>query len=187
MASRASWMIAIGVGAIALLAVARGCGSGGDRRPVDVPAAPSVADDRGTTDAAAQGTAEAAAARNARQRDAALQSAVDTLQRYLAALGADDKAKADAYWAGGRVPARSGEADLRALRDLRAVRIENGAPKALDSGPVPDALEIPVELRVSRGDAGQQRYAGWYRLRRGISGGRWEITSASIDALPQQR
>jgi len=132
---------------------------------------------------------EAAAAQRAlvARHNQAMSTAVSTLHAYLAALGGDDRAKADAYWAGGKPPARSGEADLRTLKDLRALRTENGRPTPLDSEPVPNALEIPVELRASFRGAPQRRYRGWYRLRRAVADGSWEITSASIDASPQQR
>ncbi|HST44858.1 MAG TPA: hypothetical protein VLK29_06505 [Luteimonas sp.] len=188
MAVRAGPVLAVAIGALVLVAVIRGCGDG-----AGPPAhAPTTAGSTATGTASVDGKstptpAQAVLAATVQRRNAALQSAVDTLQRYLAALGATDKAAADAYWANGRVPARSGEADLRALQDLRAVRIENGTPVALDSEDVPTALEIPVQLRVSRKGAAPTRYAGWYRLRRAITGERWEITSASIDALPPQR
>jgi hypothetical protein len=137
---------------------------------------------------AAAGSASAdVAARQAlmQRRNDAMLEAVSTLHRYLTALGGEDRTKADAFWAGGKPPARSGEADLRTLDGLHALRIQNGTPTALDSEPVPSALEIPVELRASFDDAPMQRYRGWYRLRRAVADGSWEITSASIDALPR--
>jgi hypothetical protein len=118
-----------------------------------------------------------------KQHDDALYAAVATLQRYLAALGGEDRAKADAFWVGKRAPADSHEADLRTLKDLRGLRIENGKPKPLDSQPVPAALEIPVELRVSTKGSPLRRYQGWYRLRRGVADGQWEISSASVDVV----
>lgn len=187
MAIRVTWMVAAVVGAAALVAVVRGCNDGGDRTPADVSEPASVLQSRNAGDASAQDASKAALAATAQQRHAALQSAVDTLHRYLAALAAADRTTADAGWAGGRVPARSGEADLRTLQGLHTLRIENGTPVALDSAVVPTALEIPVRLRVSRQGAPLKLYAGWYRMRRAISGDGWEITSASIDALPPQR
>jgi hypothetical protein len=136
-------------------------------------------------DASAGSAAADTAARRAlmRRRNAAMGAAVSTLHAYLTALGGDDRAKADAFWSGGKPPARSGEADLRLLENLHALRIQNGTPNALDSEPVPNALEIPVELRASLDDAPMQRYRGWYRLRRAVADDSWEITSATIDAL----
>ncbi len=131
----------------------------------------------------ATATADATAAQRAliARRNEAIADAVSALHAYLAALGGEDRAKADAYWAGGKPPARAGEADLRDLKNLRALRSENGTPSPLDSEPVPNALEIPIELRASFSDAPQRRYRGWYRLRRAVSGDGWEITSASVD------
>lgn len=114
-------------------------------------------------------------------RVVAMRAAVSTLHQYIAALPGSDRAKADAFWVGGKPPARSGEADLRTLDQPRALRLENGTPTLL--GPTADALEIPVELRVNLADPPIRHYRGWYRMRRAISGDRWEITSASIDVV----
>jgi hypothetical protein len=146
--------------------------------PASTPAGREAAADSATADAAAQRALM-------ERRNDAMHAAVSTLHAYLTALGGDDGAKADAFWAGGKPPARSGEADLRTLENLHALRIQNGTPSALDSEPVPSALEIPVELRASLDEAPMQRYRGWYRLRRAVAGDRWEITSASIDLAPR--
>ena len=133
--------------------------------------------------ASAQADADARARALAERRGAAMYAAVATLHRYIAALGGDDRAKADAFWAGKRPPAETGEADLRNLTDLRALRSNNGTPKALDDEGIPNALEIPIELRVSQEGKPLQRYHGWYRMRRAVADGGWEITSASIAAV----
>ena len=117
------------------------------------------------------------------QREAAMHAAVSTLHRYLAALGGSDRAAADAFWAGKAPPAVSGEADLRSLEKLQSLRSENGTPQPLDSEAVPNALEIPIELRASLQGQPLRRYRGWYRMRRAVADGGWEITSASIAPL----
>lgn len=177
------WLWIVGVVVLLLCAAAglRSCqhddGDDAASTQAGTPAAqPNTADTTAATDATAAQRALVA------RRNEAMASAVSALHAYLAALGGEDRAKADAYWAGGKPPARTGEADLRDLKNLRALRSENGTPSALDSEPVPNALEIPIELRASFSDARQRRYRGWYRLRRAVSGGGWEITSASIDA-----
>jgi hypothetical protein len=140
----------------------------------------------GRVDDAAGRTATDADARAlalSRQREAAMHAAVSTLHRYLAALGGTDRGKADAFWAGKRPPAASGEADLRSLQGLQSLRTENGTPRPLDSEAVPNALEIPVDLRASLAGKPLQRYRGWYRMRRAVADGGWEITSASIEAV----
>ena len=116
-----------------------------------------------------------------RQRNDAMSAAVSTLHRYLAAVGGQDWAKADVLWSNDQPPARSGEADLRTLVGLQSLRIENGKPKALDAESVPNSLEIPVQLRAHLEQTGTTRYQGWYRLRRNVADGSWEITSASIN------
>jgi hypothetical protein len=154
--------------------------------PLDAPAdgtAPSQAmraDDAADREKVAVRTRELAIAR---QREEAMYAAVSTLHRYLAALGDVDRAKADGFWTGRGPPAASGEADLRSLENLRSFRTENGTPKPLDSSPVPNALEIPVELRASLKGVPMRRYRGWYRMRRAVSDDGWEITSASIQAV----
>jgi hypothetical protein len=147
----------------------------------------SIGAAEGGSEILAGGAAADEAARRALlvRRNNAMHEAVSTLHQYLTALGGDDRSGADAFWAGGKPPARSGEADLRSLEGLHALRIQNGRPTAMDAGPVPDALEIPVELRASFDDAPARRYRGWYRLRRAVADGSWEITSASIDVLPR--
>lgn len=118
---------------------------------------------------------------NATERATAMQAAVSTLHEYIAALPGSDRAKADAFWVGGKPPARSGEADLRELEQPRALRLRNDTPTLL--GASPDALQIPVDLRVNLADTTTRNYRGWYRMRRAITGDRWEITSASIDVV----
>ncbi len=122
------------------------------------------------------------AAALANRRHADMQEAVSTLHRYLAALGSGDVASSATYWAGGIVPRASGEADLRRRGALRSLRSKTGMPSALDDSVVPDALEIPVELRAAADGAPMQLYAGSYRLRRRVADGGWEITSAAINA-----
>ena len=171
---------------IVVVLVVRSCGSGGTRGADDaeLAAQPAATVDAQPAPSAADAAATAAAREVARQRDDAMYAAVGTVQRYLAALGGDDRAKADAFWADGRPPAASGEADLRTLTGLRGLRIENGTPKPLDGDAVPSALEVPVSLRAGIAAGGVQRYTGWYRVRRTVSGDAWQITSASVTRDP---
>lgn len=178
------WLLAAMIAVIGLLVV-RGCSSrGGDRKGDATP--PTASDTAAVLpgNAKSDSAADAASAAVARRRTEAIYAAIGTLQRYLAALGSDDRIKADAFWADARA-SPSGESDLRTLKALRELRIETGTPKPLDADDVPAALEIPVNLRVSVKGAPMARYAGWYRLRRAVSGDRWEITSASVDLVPR--
>lgn len=118
------------------------------------------------------------------RRYAAFSGAASAVQGYLAAVGAQDWKKADVSWVNGKPG--SGEADLRTLKTLHSLRIENDTPEALDEESVPKALEVPVNLRASfTGGEPMRRYRGWYRVRQKVSGGGWEITSASVDAVPR--
>lgn len=179
MGNRWLWIVGVVVLLLCVAAGLRSClhddGDDAASKQAGAPAARPNAVDTATADADAAQRALVA------RRNEAMTRAVSALHAYLAALGGEDRAKADAYWAGGKPPARTGEADLRDLKNLRALRSENGTPSPLDSEPVPNALEIPIELRASFSDAPQRRYRGWYRLRRALSGEGWEITSASVD------
>lgn len=181
MQARTLWLLLAAVLLVCAFAGVRSCGR--DAASDAGAATATTGDEDGAASAGAAAEAEAAELRERiRRHDEALYAAVATLQRYLAALGGDDRAKADAYWDGDGPPEDTHEADLRSLEQLRGLRIENGKPKALDSQPVPAALEIPVELRAGFEDGPMRRYRGWYRLRRSGDGS-WKITSASVDAV----
>lgn len=178
---RILWLLLAVVLLVCAIVGIRSCGKDGALDPGAATAATGAVTGTNADDAAAE--ADAAQLRERiRRHDEALYAAVATLQRYLTALGGDDRAKADAFWAGDQPPADTHEADLRTLQNLRGLRIENGRPKALDSQPVPSALEIPVELRAGFEDGPMRRYSGWYRLRR-TGDGSWKITSASVDVV----
>ena len=66
---------------------------------------------------------------------------------------------------------------MRELEGLQAVRIVNQPTVYLEQPSPPDALEIPVELRI-RDSGGSRELTGWYRTRR--DGTQWQITSASL-------
>ena len=182
MQGRLLWGLLAAVLLVCAIAGIRSCRQDAATAAAVVPPVSGTATTAPTPDAASDAEAAKLRAR-IRRHDDALYAAVATLQRYLAALGGGDHAKADAFWVGKRPPADSHEADLRALKNLRGLRIENGTPKPLDSEPVPGALEIPVELRVSVEGSPLRRYRGWYRLRRAVADGQWEISSASVDAV----
>ena len=178
MGHRSLWLFAFAVLAAIALLLWRSCAR--DETPtasVQDPAAPAsiaASDDPSASTAIAAQTA-------ASRKQRAMSAAVDTVHRYLTALSSGDRAKADAFWVNDRPPAQSNEADLRTLKEVRAVRIQNRAPKPLDSNPVPEALEVPVELRASADGISNRQYRGWYRLRSlDPVNGEWEISSASI-------
>lgn len=177
MAHRNLWLFALALLAGIAVLSTRSC-RGDDKA--------ASASDSLPTDAAAQSAQDSAPIATAAQAQAdqgrqAMTRAVDTLHRYIGALGSNDYAKADAFWIDGGPSASSNEADLRSLKALRALRIENRTPKPLDSQPVSTAFEIPVELRVGTDGAPNRHYTGWYRLRSSNpTQGEWKITSASV-------
>lgn len=145
---------------------------------------PAPAPTPGATTPAVDEAAIQALARLQDQRYAAFAGAATTVQSYLAAVGGQDWKQADGFWVNARPG--SGEADLRSLAKLQSLRIENDTPVALDKEAVPKSLEVPVTLRaIFKNDQPMQRYRGWYRVRQKVSGEGWEITSASIDAVPR--
>lgn len=105
--------------------------------------------------------------------------AAATVHAYLAEVAGKNWGKADAYWSGGKPPPRADDFAVRGIDDLRSMRINNGTPKPLDQESPPQAVEIPVILRVRKA-TGVYEINGWYRLRRKVSGDGWEITSASM-------
>ncbi|WP_202841232.1 hypothetical protein [Luteimonas saliphila] len=171
--------------ALAAVLVLRGCdrddaGTAGERPIASSPA--PVADVAART---AREDEEAFARAEQRDRhDAAMRAAVSTLHRYLAKLP-EDRAAADAFWAGGQPPSDADEADLRTLPAAPSFfRTRNRSPEPMDGAPVPVAVRIPVELRLGlRGEA-PRRYAGWYALRHDPTQDAWRLTGASIDAVP---
>ncbi|QWF18413.1 hypothetical protein [Lysobacter capsici] len=144
----------------------------------------SVAPPAAQTPDDAQTRAQAAAAQRAQaqsqQRLDAMTEAVDELHQYLQQLGSGKREQADKHWAYQRLPRGNEEADLRALDNLRAIRIENDTPKQLDQEAQPEMLEIPVDLRVSLQDGENRRYKGWYRMKRNPVDRRWELIGVSI-------
>lgn len=105
--------------------------------------------------------------------------AAPVIHAYLQALF-ENNGQADAFWAGGRPSPQPDDAGLRAvLPTMTSLRVHNGKAIALDRESPPQALEIPVDIRLGS-DAGNQRFKGWYRVRPRIGADGWEITSASL-------
>ena len=96
-----------------------------------------------------------------------------------------DREAADTFWGYQRMPCGSEEADLRALKNLSGLRIENQVPEPLDKEPVPELLRIPVDLRATLENGENRRYKGWYRLRRSQVEQRWELTGVLVAATLQ--
>lgn len=142
----------------------------GTQAPAPLPA------DAGETSAQA-GYVSPLDASAAMARSEAVRGAVSDVHAYIRAAAAKDWAKADAFWSGGKPPARPGDQVLRELEGLQTMRIVNQPPVHLDQQSPPDALEIPVELRI-RDSGGNREITGWYRARR--DGAQWKITSASL-------
>ncbi len=106
-----------------------------------------------------------------------VRGAVSDVHAYIRAAAGKDWEAADAFWVGGKAPTRPGDQVLRQLEGLQAMRITNQPPVHLDEQSPPDALEIPVVLRIND-SGGSREITGWYRTRRDGEG--WKITSASL-------
>lgn len=173
--------------ALAMLLVLRACG---DESASGISS--TVETDRGT-DADADPSRRAREAMLARadlaeRYASAMRAAVSTLHRYLAALPGEDRAAADAFWVAGKPAPDADEADLRVLPATPTqFRTRNRTPEALDRAPRPEAVRIPVELRLALEGQPVRRYEGWYELRRSAGSDEWRISCASIDAVaPRQ-
>ena len=132
------------------------------------------------TTAAGPTAAELRAQALQRKRDEGNSEAVNALHSYLQKLGSGKLEEAGQHWAYQRQPRGNEESDLRTLKNLRGVRIENQSPKAMDQEPVPESLEIPVELRVTLENGEGRRYKGWYRMRRNSVDRHWELIATSM-------
>lgn len=159
------------VGVVLAVVVFRSCSSADDA-PAPGTTAPAPAPEAG--DAAAR-SADA----DARQRS--LRDAAATVEVYLQRFVTRDIAGADALWVDGRPPAVSGEADLRLVERLRGIHITIDNVTAIDSLRVPEAVEVPVNLRAGFYEGPMRYYRGVYRLRL-VAPGQWRITSAQLQA-----
>lgn len=108
--------------------------------------------------------------------------AVATVHRYIAALRDPDARALDAFWIGGKAPVVPEDAALHRVEGLRAMRIENDRPIALDTNAPVQTVEVPVRITASTHD-GRRRFHGWYRLHRKADGSGWEITAASLQPV----
>ena len=177
MSHRAWWLV---IATLVLLGIALAVHEA-TRTPVDLTTAAPTASG-GTSDVSAGAAGDTMDADTARARNEAITEAVQTLHAYLAVLFKTDRSDADRYWRDGR-PA-SGEGELRTLVDVTGIRADNTRPEPLDAQPVPDALQIPVRLRVG-GTGPLRHYSGHYRMQYTPDG--WRITSASIEQSPTPR
>lgn len=181
-------LLAFALAAIAAVLLVRGCDDAPTPGPVRAQAAPASPDDTARAAARARAQAEAEAEAELRQRhDAAMRAAVSTLHRYLAKLP-EDRAAADAFWSGNAPPEGASEADLRQLPAPPShFRTRNRSPQVLEGAPVPTAIRIPVELRMSPQDGPTRRYTGWYELRHDPAQDAWLLTGASVDVQDAQQ
>ncbi|TYT27169.1 hypothetical protein FZO89_13365 [Luteimonas viscosa] len=172
--------------ALAALLALRGCDRGGTDDPPARPVAATLPADAAAR--AARDDEEAFARAELRDRhDAAMRAAVSTLHRYLAKLP-EDHVAADAFWADGRPPRDADEADLRGLPAAPSFfRTRNRSPEALGTTPVPAAVRIPVQMRLGLRGESPRHYSGWYELRHDPAQDTWQLTGASIDAMPARQ
>lgn len=181
--SRTRVLVAVAFAA-ALAAIAmRGCRQPADESPVPPPADAAASEDAALAAARRRSQADAEAATRARH-DAAMREAVSTLHRYLAKLP-EDRAAADAFWIDGAPAPDADEADLRhPAATPTYFRTRNRTPEVLAGRPVPEAVRIPVELRMAAGEGPPRRYSGWYELEYVSAQDAWRISGAAVDPVP---
>jgi hypothetical protein len=144
-----------------------------------------VADERSAAagTAPSRASAEVPATRDANPTARTPRNAVSVVHTYVTTL-LNDPERAGEFWAGGRLPPRPDDAVLHTMSGIRNLRIDNDAGIALDQEDPPQALEIPVRVRIST-DSGPVILRGWYRVRPRIGSSEWEITSASLQPVLQ--
>ena len=149
----------------------------------------AVSNDTGATARAAPGhrTASPAADKNraalAERRRSEMRASVSVVHQYLQRVSKREFEQADELWAYRRSPAAGEESGLRALGDVRVMRIDNDPPVPMDEEPIPAAVEVPVRLLATFPDNRQARFSGYYRVRRNPVEGRWELIGASLQPV----
>lgn len=166
-----------------LVALMAGCSCqrtpGDDRREDSGPAAGATARTTAPPPAATEAAPAAAAHADPVSARGEQTTPEMTVHRYLELL-LSDRANADRMWAGGQPAPQPDDAALRtALFDAGSLRILTRTAVPLDRETPHHALEIPVDLRMTRNGA-PLRFQGWYRVRRTIDGNGWELSSASV-------
>ena len=170
--------------AFALLACTRDAGA-----PLTEGAEAAVSNDAGATAPATpeHRSASPAAGKNraalAERRRSEMRASVSVVHQYLQRVSKREFEQADELWAYRRSPAAGEESGLRALGDVRVMRIDNDPPVPMDEEPIPAAVEVPVRLLATFPDNRQARFSGYYRVRRNPVEGRWELIGASLQPV----
>lgn len=104
------------------------------------------------------------------------------IRNYVNVLLRPDRTLSDAFWRGGTAGSHPDDQVLRAIPNLRTLRVDTASPIARDTA-VPSRLrEVPVRVRaVTAEDI--LYYDGWYRLEPRADGSGWEITGASLQPV----
>ncbi len=128
-----------------------------------------------------------AEARNqpARPPSAVAADAVDEptlIRNYVNVLLRPDRSLSDAFWRGGSAGPQPDDQLLRAIPNLRAMRVDTAPPIARDTVQPSRLREVPVRVRAVTTDA-TFYYDGWYRLEPRADGSGWEITGASLQPV----
>lgn len=106
----------------------------------------------------------------------------EVVRGYVISLLHDDRRASDAYWLHAPAPTAAGDGALRALRDVRTLRVATGRPVARNGGEPATLIEVPVTVRVVT-DAGHLRYSGWYRLVPDPERQQWKLHAASVQPV----
>lgn len=158
---------------------------GACQRAADAPPAADVAVAGQPADAASAGTSEVGDADALPLLAAVAADAPDpgaVVRAYAGHLLRRDFEKADASWMVAPPPGRADDAALRALRDVRDLRISTEPPQARDQQRPTHLIEVPVRVRVLTATT-TLRYSGWYRLVPDPRRSGWLIQAARLQPV----
>ena len=145
-----------------------------DRPAPDALASASSADETASTDPVqAPGAADTAAVA------AGAAPPSDVVRTYVTSLPTADRGVSSGFWLHPSAAGSAGDGALRALRDVRTLRVSTGQPVARDERHPSALIEVPVEIRVQT-DQSRLHFRGWYRLVPDAEGAQWKLQAASV-------
>lgn len=104
------------------------------------------------------------------------------IRNYINVLLRPERTLSDAFWRGGTAGVRPDDQVLRAIPNLRTLRVDTATPIARDTAKPSRLREVPVRVRAVTADD-ILYYDGWYRLEPRADGSGWEITGASLQPV----
>lgn len=106
----------------------------------------------------------------------------EVVRAYVTSLSSANRSVSDGYWLHAPSAASAGDGALRALQDVRALRVASGRPVPRDNREPSELIEVPVEVRVETAQ-GRLHFRGWYRLVPDADRLVWKLQSASVQPV----